>query len=332
MLHLRPRWIDAAALVALPFAIFGIEGPVLACEQHAYVRVVLDPLPEALRGMRVEVHKTMGTQVVIANPTRRTVEVLDAGGAPFVRIGPAGVEGNIAARAWYETYSPGAVAPASAGGGAQPHWKLAASEPSFGWFEPRLEAKQVPLPMEIIVRGESTDLASWQVSLRVDGEATALTGVFRYDPPPKGTFIAWMTTPSQVAPDVQVRLLPGQVGGFLVQNSGDTALQVVGMDGEPFLRIGPQGVDANLRSRTWWTSARATGRRPAAVESRESLPDWQRVAAAPRFSWIDPRLQVRQGNPPRGSFSWRIPMQIDGERLAVAGETAWVDRPIGEHR
>ena len=72
--------------------------------------------------MRVEIHQTMGPQVVIENPSPRTVEVLDAAGAPFARIGPDGVAGNFAAPAWYLTYSPGAVVPAAAAPGAEPRW------------------------------------------------------------------------------------------------------------------------------------------------------------------------------------------------------------------
>jgi hypothetical protein len=297
--------------------------PTLACEQHAYVRVVLDPLPALLNGMHVEVHKTMAAQVVIANPTGRTVEVLDDAGTPFVRIGPKGVEGNMAASAWHETYSPGAVAPASARPGASPIWRRAASAPNFGWFESRLEAKQVTLPPEVITARQSVDLGRWQLPLRVDGEATALTGVFRYDPPPEGMFVARMTTPLRVARGIQVRLLPGQVGGLLVQNSSERSLQILGIDGEPFLRIGPQGVEANLHSRTWWRSARSNGRRHDTAASRESLPDWQRVAAAPRFSWIDPRLQAPETNARREPVSWSIPVQIEDESLTLAGTMAW---------
>lgn len=315
-------------LIALIALAAGLGTPLstFACEQHAYVRVILDSPPAALDGMAIEVHKTMAVQVIIANPTERTVEVLDAGGVPFARIGPAGVEGNLSARAWYETYSPGAVAPASAGGDTAPRWKLAATQPSFGWFEPRLAVSAVPLPMEIIAGKRSVDLERWRLPVRVDGQPTALTGVFRYDPPPDGMFVARMTSSSRPAEQIRVRLLPGQVGGFLVQNSGETALQVLGMDGEPFLRIGPDGVDANLRSRTWWSSARATGRRPAAVDSRKSLPDWQRVAAAPRFSWIDPRLQA-PGAGSRDRMAWRIPMELGERVLVVSGQTEWVDHP-----
>jgi hypothetical protein len=303
-----------------------VGAPLFACEEHAYVRAILDPLPEPLLGMRVEVHKTMGPQVVIANPTELSVEVLDENGTPFVRIGPSGVEGNLAAKAWYETYSPGAVAPATADVGAQPQWTHAAAEPSFGWFEPRLDAKQVLLPPEVITMGHATDLGRWWLPLRVDGEPIELTGIFRYEPPPKGMFVARMTTPAQVAPGVRVRLLPGLAAGFLVQNSSGSALHVLGMDGEPFLRIGPEGVDANLSSRTWWASARASGRRPAAAEGRTSLPDWQRVAAAPRFSWIDPRAQAPRGQGYLDSISWRIPIRLDAQLLAVTGETAWETR------
>jgi hypothetical protein len=299
-----------------------IEAPLFACEEHAHVRTILDPLPTVFAGMRVEVHRTMGPQVVIANPTGQVLEVLDDGGTPFVRIGPSGVEGNLAAKAWYETYSPGAVAPAAAAHGSPPRWVRAASEPSFGWFEPRLDVKRAPLPVEVIVAGRSADLRRWSLPLRIDGEAVWLTGVFRYEPPPKGTFVARLTSPSRVAPGVRVHLLRGRTAGFLLQNSSGAELHVDGVDGEPFLRIGPNGVDANVRSRTWRMSARASDRRPAPAAGRTSLPDWQRVAAVPRFSWIDPRAQAPQATG-SDAVSWSIPLRLDGQSLAVRGETVW---------
>lgn len=315
----------AAALLAFSSLTPLLPGSVWGCEEHAHVRAILASLPAALSGVRVEVHKTMRPQVVLANPTAHILEVLDADGTAFVRIGPAGVEGNLAAKAWYETYSPGAVAPATVG--SAPRWVRVATEPNFGWFEERLDAKQVALPAEVIAAGEPADIGHWQLPLRVDGEAVALHGLFRYEPPPQGMFVARLTSPASLAPGVQIRLLPGRVAGVMVQNATRSTLHVSGIDGEPFLRIGPDGVDANVHSRTWWVSGRASGRRSQGLDA---LPDWQRVAAVPRFSWIDPRAQAADGQGHEEPVVWQIPVELDQRLLAVTGQTSWRSRPAGD--
>ena len=88
--------------------------------------------------------------------------------------------------------------------------------------------------------------ARFEVPLRVDGERVALSGRFRAAPAETGGFSARLTSPSEIAPGVRVTLLPGRAPGLLVHNASDRALLVFGADGEPFLRIAPEGVDANL--------------------------------------------------------------------------------------
>jgi hypothetical protein len=46
---------------------------------------------------------------------------------------------------------------------------------------------------------------------------------------------------------------------FLV-NRGAEPVVVTGRDGEPFLRLGPNGAEVNRRSPTWADDARAQGR------------------------------------------------------------------------
>ena len=125
--------------------------------------------------------------------------------------------------------------------------------------------------------------------LRVDGTPVSLTGRFRYEPP-SGAAVARLTSASAPAPGVRVTLLPGDVPGLLVANAGREALTVLGVDDEPFLRIGPDGVAAYLRSRTWRESGRAGTQ--ATVDDNADGPRWQAVASVPRYSWIDPRTRI----------------------------------------
>jgi hypothetical protein len=277
--------------------------------------------------MRIEIHQTMGPQVVIGNPSPRTVEVLDDAGVPFARIGPDGVTGNFAARAWYLTYGPGVLVPAAAASGAEPRWVRASTETNFGWFESRLDSARVRLPAEVIEAGRSAELGRWTIPLRVDGTPVALSGRFRYEPPPTGAYSARLTSAPEIAPGVHVRLLPGRVPGLLVQSSSPEPVLVFGADGEPFLRIDRDGVEANQRSPMWWASARASGRRADAAIDARTAPEWRRVATAPRFSWVEPRAQGPSAAPVGPSaatpFSWEVPVQIGAERVLVTGQAVW---------
>jgi hypothetical protein len=305
----RPALWLAAALFALAGSARGHGGG----EARA-LRPVLDPLPAALAGMRVQLHDTLGAQLVLENRTRRTVEVLDERGVPFLRIGPRGVEGNLSAPAWYRTLGPASAVPASLPPGAAPRWARASPEPSYGWFDPRLASE-----------GEaSQESGRFEVPLRVDGERVALSGRFRSAPTEAGAFRARLTSPSEIAPGVRVTLLPGRAPGLLVENASGRALIVFGAEGEPFLRIASEGVDANLASPTWQASARSAS---AAVpaEGASGAPAWQRVASVPRFGWIEPRALVTRAPPEGGGdvLEWRVPMRLGDESVVVTGVVAW---------
>jgi hypothetical protein len=293
----------------------------------ADARPVLGPLPAALAGMRVELRETLGAQLLLENPTPRRVEVLDEHGAPFLRIGPGGVEANLAAAAWYRTLGPASAVPPGVSPGAAPRWVRARKEPSYGWFDPRLVAGAQAHASD----GEG-EFGRWEVPLRVDGAPAVLAGRFRAERPAAGRYVARLTSPAEIAPGVRVTLLPGRAPGLLVHNASEKRLLVFGADGEPFLRIAPHGVDANLRSRTWQQSARSASvpeAPPARADARDSSPVWKSVATLPRFGWIEPRALVMGASPAASPgagaevLEWRVPMQLGEEPLLVSGVVSW---------
>ena len=76
-----------------------VSQPAWAHREVIGVTSVLDsvepPLPD---GVTVQVVRSVADQVVAANTTATPLEVLDEAGEPFLRIGPAGVEGDVASR------------------------------------------------------------------------------------------------------------------------------------------------------------------------------------------------------------------------------------------
>lgn len=118
-----------------------------------------------------------------------------------------------------------------------------------------------------------------------------------------------------IAPGVTFHVLDRAGDTVLLENTSRHAVIVLDEDGEPFLRIGRKGVEANVRSRAWPASgacARTTvDRGPSLV----GTPGWQRVTHAPRFRWHDPRL-ARDAD-----ASWRIALLLGTRSVELAGDS-----------
>lgn len=172
---------------------------------------------------------------------------------------------------------------------------------------------------------------------------------------------------SRITDDPQ---LPGvswtvHTGGLLIEvvNTGDEVLIVEGYEGEPYLRIGPDGAERNRRSPTTYLNDERVERR---LSSRTNVamprdvdpdadPEWIVIDDEPRALWHDHRVHWMSPSPPpfveagpialammrvnlvgvigragddAGVFqTWTIPL-VHGDRTAVlTGEMAWDDPP-----
>jgi hypothetical protein len=308
----------------------------------------LDPLAPELAGVRVQLHRTAANQLVIENRTERTLELLDEHGVAFVRIGPGGVEGNLASPAWYQGFAPegGRVPPellerARKGEPLAARWALARREPTWGWFDARLQVEpngHAPKP------GAATP-ARWEIPVRIGGEPSALRGRFVPRPKPVGMLHARLVTAGELAPGVRISLLDGRAAAFFLESASEELVTVLGRDGEPFLRVGRFGVEANLHSATFAEVARLRGGTGLLLEPRaDAEPRWQRVSSAPRYAWVDLRTAYADGEVPeavvKGGVAvellrWVVPVRIgtgeDASLVRVEGRTVWepfhVDRP-----
>jgi len=140
----------------------------------------------------------MAARTRAGRKTLGTVEVLDAAGVPFARIGPDGVAGNFAAPAWYLTYSPGAVVPAAAAPGAEPRWVRASTESNFGWASARASGRRADAATDARTATEWRRVAtaprfSW-IEPRAQGPSAAPVG------PGAATSFAW-EVPMQIGAD-----------------------------------------------------------------------------------------------------------------------------------
>ncbi len=123
-----------------------------------------------------------------------------------------------------------------------------------------------------------------------------------------------------------------------VTNTTDAELVVEGYDGEPYLRIGPDGVFANQASAATYLNAdrhAEVGPLPSGVGANEP-PRWEKVAQSPSYAWHDHRIHFMGiGVPPAVTDpgtetlvqSWTVPFTLGDRATQVSGELRWVPGP-----
>jgi hypothetical protein len=108
---------------------------------------------------------------------------------------------------------------------------------------------------------------------------------------------------------------------LILENRGRLPVEVLAATGEPFLRIGPAGVEANLGSAAWYETNSPTGR-----ASAPSLTDrWITVSRDPSWGWFDHRMHPGELEIPAGTrpgtrlASWEIPLRQGSTTARILG-------------
>jgi hypothetical protein len=115
-----------------------------------------------------------------------------------------------------------------------------------------------------------------------------------------------------------------------LENSDGREIVIYGYDGEPYLRFSGDRVYRNVRSpATYLNDDRFADVEVPAEANAEAEPQWEQVAAHPRFEWHDHRIhwmspidppQVRENRDvPHHVFDWTVTGNLDGEPLTIAG-------------
>lgn len=334
----RRSCIFQRALIGTSLLLMQAAAPGTAGAQQARddVRVVLDGVEPSVAGLRVQVYDDhLAPQLVLENRSDRVLEIFDEAGRPFVRIKAGGVEADFAATAWYRSVSPGGAAvPARARApDAAPAWHVVRALPSWGWFDPRLGRERAGAPPS---SGEPGPLGAWQIPARLGAQAIVIRGHFLYQPRPAGVFAARLTSGPELAPRVRVTLSRGRPPALMLENTGVQPVTVLGGEGEPFLRISADGVDANLASPTWQDLGRYRGLAEAGAAIGGAGPRWQRVSLAPRYSWLEPRAHLPSVGPAAGARpdntrakakGWQVPVELGDRRFAIQGVVEWIPSP-----
>lgn len=134
------------------------------------------------------------------------------------------------------------------------------------------------------------------------------------------------------------------VGGdayLVVRAAEQVAVEVPGYDGEPYVRIGPDGVvEVNVRSPAHWLNADRYGGERATMPadaSADAPPRWEAVAEGGVYAWHDHRVHFMSPQLPPGVdpdvrevqpvLDWQLPMVVDGDAVEVNGTLTWVPGP-----
>jgi hypothetical protein len=123
-----------------------------------------------------------------------------------------------------------------------------------------------------------------------------------------------------------------------VTNDGTSVVTVLGYDGEPYLRVGPNGVFENVRSpATYLNRSTTITSAPPKSADPKATPVWQRVSTGTTARWHDHRAHFMGGDdPPEVQRSpdqrhivdnWQIPMRVGSEKVVAHGQLIYVPPP-----
>jgi hypothetical protein len=127
-------------------------------------------------------------------------------------------------------------------------------------------------------------------------------------------------------PGVRVRLIEG--GGRLELTSTRATVVVLGYEDEPYLRIGPRGVEENLRSPSTYVNRSLTSRaEPPASADAKAAPRWHRTSTGSTARWHDHRTHYMGTPLPDRVTPWQITFVLGGDRHTVSGALVHVPGP-----
>ena len=137
---------------------------------------------------------------------------------------------------------------------------------------------------------------------------------------------------------IEVRVIEAGARLEIVNRTGRRAT-VLGYEGEPYLRVGPDGVFENTRSpATYLNQDRYAQTKIPAEADAKADPVWRRVGDGPSAQWHDHRSHWMGGtDPPVVQASpgeeqvvvpeWEVPIEVGTQTISVSGDLTWVPGP-----
>lgn len=322
----------SAVLVASVVALASSAVPALGHGGGVGVVPVLDPLPPELPDA-VEI-RVVATQVSslleVTNPTGDVLEVQQADGTPWLRIGADGVHVASGAIDTYATTNPtgGSVPRDVLDGSRENEWVRVSDEPTWSWFEHRMHPEGVVPAQGATGEEGPRRLLDWEVPFRFGQQDLVLRGGLELRPP---TGAIGVELTSEVPAGVTVQALAGGIPGLLLGLDGADEAVVVGLSGEDYLRYSAGGVEVDVASPTHRAVEAARGNALPPLPGPAG-PDWQQVSTTPTHAWLETRARppidlpaaVRDGGEVVDLLTWEVPLRVDGELVVLSGVTRWL--------
>jgi len=111
-------------------------------------------------------------------------------------------------------------------------------------------------------------------------------------------------------------------------NASDAEVIVLGYAGEPYLRVGPEGVFENRRSPAAFINR--TLDPPSTVPDSydsDAAPLWRQLGSGISVRWHDHRAHNMTGGNPSTPIAWAVDLTVGGEPVVVRGDIATVAAP-----
>jgi len=122
-------------------------------------------------------------------------------------------------------------------------------------------------------------------------------------------------------------------------NTSGTDVEVLGYDGEPYLRVGPSGAFENVRSPAKYRNQTRLGvvAIPPSADPK-APPEWKRVGDCCEVRWHDHRAHWMGSQPPPAvradpqtervvSADWSLQLRVGAQPVTVTGDVLWVPGP-----
>lgn len=316
--------VVVTALVVLPPL-----APRAAAHERTDVEAVLDnvspPLPA---GVDVMTTPSVAEELVVTNPTATPLTVLGGDGTPLLRLDASGVQANLSSPDWLPSNDPeGAASGARTGAtesttpGAPPRWEVVSGDDSWAWFDARIQPP-AELPPSASHATRPTTIGRWQVPVAYGSRAGLLRGRFQYEPVVGSFRVVVNAAPAGMI----VSPLQGRLPGLFVAGPVGRTIVVRGLDGGPFLRLGPGGADVDPSSPSWVIDRQARG---LPVQASLLGRGWVHLSDQVSVAWLDPRLDPPPSPPNHLRQSgvarrWSIPMDADAQPLTLTGTIEWI--------
>ncbi|WP_433130110.1 hypothetical protein ACQPWW_06465 [Micromonospora sp. CA-240977] len=138
-------------------------------------------------------------------------------------------------------------------------------------------------------------------------------------------------------PGLEVRVVEAGARLELTNDTG-RAIEVIGYSGEPYLRVGPDGVFENSRSPATYLNRTIAGDTALPAEADPAAPPtWRRIADGTTVRWHDRRALWQESAPPAAVRAapdrehrvrdWTIPLRDGADPVTIGGTLDWVPPP-----